>query len=173
MNQALELLKVCGEAGVTFASAESCTGGNIAHQITLIPGSSSGFMGGVVSYNNEVKMRILGVKEETLAENGAVSLPVVREMAQGVLNATGAQVAAATSGIAGPGGGSPEKPVGTVCIAVATADGYCRATVAKFRGNREEIINAATAEALAMATDTVKAQCRGNCRQGQTEGQDR
>lgn len=139
-----------------IATAESCTGGNIAHTITLIPGSSDAFAGGIVSYSNEVKMRVLGVKEETLYEYGAVSIPVVEEMSDGALKATGAQIAMATSGIAGPGGGTPGKPVGTVCIAVATADGQCRATVAKFNGSRSHVIESATLAALQMALEVIQ-----------------
>ncbi|MCM1138701.1 MAG: CinA family protein [Duncaniella sp.] len=139
-----------------ISTAESCTGGNIAHTITLIPGSSAAFAGGIVSYSNEVKMLLLGVKEETLAENGAVSIPVVEEMAKGALTATDTQIAMATSGIAGPGGGTPDKPVGTVCIAVATADGLCRATVAKFNGSRIQVIESATLAALQMALRATK-----------------
>lgn len=125
------LLKACEAKGMTLTTAESCTGGNIAHEITLIPGSSAVFTGGIVSYSNEVKMRLLGVNGETLAANGAVSIPVVEEMARGALSATGADIAVATSGIAGPDGGSAEKPVGTVCMAVATADGRCSSMVGK------------------------------------------
>lgn len=157
-NAAKRLLKICEEKGLTLATAESCTGGNIAHQLTLIPGSSAVFMGGVVSYSNEVKMNLLRVKEATLTAYGAVSIPVVKEMAQGALKATGASVAMATSGIAGPGGGSEEKPVGTVCMAVATADGQCRATVAQFTGSRSAVIEAATTRVLSMAFETVTAQ---------------
>ncbi len=145
------LLRECSKCGAILATAESCTGGNIAHEITLIPGSSEVFAGGVVSYSNEVKMRILGVKEDTLASNGAVSIPVVEEMARGTLDATGATIAIATSGIAGPGGGSDEKPVGTVCMAVATADGACTSTTAHFPGGRARVIDAATTKALIMA----------------------
>lgn len=152
LSPAQILLRECGRRGLKLATAESCTGGNIAHEITLIPGSSDVFVGSVVSYSNEVKMKILGVGEKTLADNGAVSLPVVREMAEGVLRATGAQVAVATSGIAGPGGGSEEKPVGTVCMAaaIATPDGMtvCEAESKHFPGNRGRVIDASTTRVL-------------------------
>lgn len=153
---AKQLLEKCEVKGWMIATAESCTGGNIAHTITLIPGSSAAFAGGVVSYSNEVKMRVLGVKEETLSEYGAVSIPVVEEMSDGALTATGAQIAMATSGIAGPGGGTPGKPVGTVCIAVATADGQIRSTVAKFNGSRSHVIESATLAALQMALEVIQ-----------------
>jgi len=100
--------------------AESCTGGNIAHLITTIPGSSSFFKGGVVAYSNEIKQQILGVKQETLLEKGAVSKEVVEQMAIGALEKFDADISVAVSGIAGPDGGSDEKPVGTVWICVCT-----------------------------------------------------
>ena len=154
------LLKECGRLGLTLASAESCTGGNIAHELTLIPGSSEVFVGSVVSYSNEVKMNLLGVGAKTLEENGAVSLPVVREMAEGVLRATGAKVAVATSGIAGPGGGSEENPVGTVCIAAAllTPEGMtlCEAETYHFAGTRSRIIESSTTRALIKAIKLLR-----------------
>ncbi len=100
--------------------AESCTGGNISHLLTTIPGSSAFFKGGVVAYSNEVKKQILGVKQETLLEKGAVSREVVEQMAIGALEKFDADVAVAVSGVAGPDGGSEEKPVGTVWISVCT-----------------------------------------------------
>ena len=150
------LLKACEAKGMTLTTAESCTGGNIAHEITLIPGSSAVVTGGIVSYSNEVKMRLLGVNGETLAANGAVSIPVVEEMARGALSATGADIAVATSGIAGPDGGSAEKPVGTVCMAVATADGRCSSMVGKFPGNRGRVIDASTTKVLIMAVKHLR-----------------
>ncbi|MDW8274589.1 MAG: competence/damage-inducible protein A [Chitinophagales bacterium] len=102
----------------TLAVAESCTGGYLAHLITSVPGSSSYFLGGIVSYHNDVKTNLLQVKKETLFSHGAVSEATVEEMVKGVLHQTGADYAIATSGVAGPDGGTPQKPVGTVCIAV-------------------------------------------------------
>jgi len=107
-------------AGKTVSIAESCTGGWIAKSLTDISGSSGCFAYGIVSYSNGAKESLLGVNPTTLAEYGAVSEPVVREMAQGALNLSGADIAAAVSGVAGPEGGSEEKPVGTVWIAWAT-----------------------------------------------------
>jgi len=104
--------------GKTLGTAESCTGGHIAHLITTIPGSSGYFNGGVVSYANSVKEKVLGVGADTLAANGAVSEPTVEEMVKGAIRLLDVDYAIATSGIMGPGGGSPEKPVGTVWIAV-------------------------------------------------------
>ncbi|MCZ4407521.1 competence/damage-inducible protein A [Cryomorphaceae bacterium 1068] len=105
--------------GLTLAAAESCTGGLIAHEITSIPGSSAHFMGSMVTYSNQAKTIILGVKEESLEEYGAVSEQVVREMAEGVRQKLGSDYAIATSGVAGPDGGTEEKPVGTVWVSVA------------------------------------------------------
>jgi len=100
----------------TIATAESCTGGYVSHLITLVPGSSAYFMGGVVAYDNRIKMEILGVKEETLREHGAVSEETVKEMAEGVRKKFKTSVGIASTGIAGPDGGTEEKPVGTVWI---------------------------------------------------------
>lgn len=114
------LLKTRGE---TLATAESCTGGNIAHRFTAMPGASEYFKGGVVAYSNEVKMALLGVDPESLNHYGAVSQSVAEQMAEGVRRATGATYSISTTGIAGPTGGTPEKPVGTVWMAVATPNG--------------------------------------------------
>jgi nicotinamide-nucleotide amidase len=104
----------------TLALAESCTGGNIAHLITSVPGSSNYFLGSVVAYSNESKANILGVKEELIQEKGAVSRQVCEQMAEGVRERFGADYAIATTGIAGPNGGTPDKPVGTTWLAVAS-----------------------------------------------------
>lgn len=104
----------------TLAAAESCTGGYVSAQITKVPGSSAYFWGSVVSYSNSVKVSQLGVRPETLTQYGAVSEETIRQMAEGVRNALGTSIGIATSGIAGPGGGTPDKPVGTVWIACAT-----------------------------------------------------
>jgi nicotinamide-nucleotide amidase len=106
----------------TFAVAESCTGGLIAHRITNVPGASEVFMEGLVTYSNEAKQRLLGVRAETLIEHGAVSEPVAREMAEGARLRSRVDFAIAVTGIAGPGGGSDEKPVGTVFIALSRPD---------------------------------------------------
>lgn len=111
------------ERGMTLATAESCTGGLIAERVTDVPGSSVYFLGGVVSYSNEAKAAMLGVPEDVLAREGAVSEPVIRAMAEGVRERFGSDFGVATSGISGPGGGTPEKPVGLVWIALATAEG--------------------------------------------------
>ncbi|WP_114783147.1 competence/damage-inducible protein A [Botryobacter ruber] len=122
----------------TIATAESCTGGYIAHRLTSVPGSSMYFIGSMVAYHNDVKIRELGVKPETIAENGAVSEAVVREMAEQVRLKFKTDVGVATSGIAGPGGGTPDKPVGTVWVAYADKE----KTVSKLlRFNKDRALN--------------------------------
>ena len=111
-----ELLKA---KKLSLSTAESCTGGGIAALVTSVPGSSEYFKGGIVAYANEVKEEMLGVRPETLVAYGAVSRETVVEMAKGAMNRLKTDCAVATSGIAGPGGGTPEKPVGTVWIAAA------------------------------------------------------
>ncbi|WP_128543480.1 competence/damage-inducible protein A [Larkinella soli] len=115
--------RLLAERNWMLATAESCTGGFVASQITKYSGSSKYFVGGIVSYSNTVKVSQLGVRPETLDQFGAVSEETVREMAEGVRKALGAHVGIATSGIAGPDGGTPEKPVGTIWIACSTEDG--------------------------------------------------
>lgn len=104
---------------LSLSTAESCTGGSIAALLTSVPGSSEYFSGGIVAYSNEVKMSLLCVSAQTLEKHGAVSRETVMEMAKGAMKALKTDCAVATSGIAGPGGGTPEKPVGTVWIAAA------------------------------------------------------
>jgi nicotinamide-nucleotide amidase len=121
-----ELPVVLGAAlrarGATLATAESCTGGLIGELMTAVPGSSDYFLGGVIAYANEVKIAALAVRPETLRQHGAVSEPTVREMARGARRLLGSTYGVAVSGVAGPGGGTPEKPVGTVHLAVAGPD---------------------------------------------------
>jgi nicotinamide-nucleotide amidase len=117
-----KVLQLLRERGATLATAESCTGGLIASMLTRVPGSSEGFHAGFVTYSNAIKQSVLGVRENTLAEHGAVSEEVVREMALGALQRSGADYAIAVSGIAGPDGGSAEKPVGTVWLAWGSRD---------------------------------------------------
>lgn len=125
-----------------LVTAESCTGGWLAKVMTDRAGSSAWYRGGVVVYSNELKMRLLGVQSETLAAHGAVSEATVREMALGALRQLGGDVAAATSGIAGPDGGTATKPVGTVWCAWAWRDGgdfTCQTRCFCFAGDRESV----------------------------------
>ncbi len=147
VTPAERLIGLLRERGLTVSSAESCTGGNIAHKITSVAGSSAVYNGSIVSYSNDVKHRLLGVSEETLERYGAVSEPVVSEMVEGVTRATCTDCAVATSGIAGPGGATEGKPVGTVCIAVKTPDGIETRTH-HFPGDRGRVIERASTVAI-------------------------
>lgn len=136
------------DKNLSLAAAESCTGGLISHRITNVPGSSSYFLEGVVSYSNEAKEKILGVPHGLLVEHGAVSGPVVEAMARGVRNLSGSGIGVAVSGIAGPGGGTPEKPVGTVFIGTDSASHGTRSEKFLFHGTREEIKLATSSRAI-------------------------
>ena len=134
------VLKKATEKGVKFGTAESCTGGLVASILTDVPGSSKAFQGGVVTYSNQTKMDLLGVSEETLKAQGAVSEDTAKEMAIGALKVLDADIAVALTGISGPDGGTEEKPVGTVCIGLAKGD---RAISRRYhvRGDRRKIKN--------------------------------
>jgi nicotinamide-nucleotide amidase len=152
----LEVLvgKVLLEKKITLATAESCTGGNIAHKITEVAGSSAYFKGAVVAYSNEIKHNVLHVSSDTLERNGAVSAAVVEEMAIGVRQLLRTDIAIATSGVAGPDGGTPEKPVGTVWIAVSTAE----STVSRlysFGANRIQNIERTTQSAFLFLLEKI------------------
>jgi nicotinamide-nucleotide amidase len=133
--------------GWKIATAESCTGGWIAKAITDVPGSSQWFHGGAVSYANAAKRDMLGVTDELLAEHGAVSEAAVRAMAEGIRTRSGAELAVAVTGIAGPDGGSEAKPVGTVWFAWATPRGTT-AEQQHFPGDREAVRRSSVAHAL-------------------------
>jgi nicotinamide-nucleotide amidase len=138
-------------AGKAVATAESCTGGWIAKTITDVPGSSAVFGYGAVSYSNGAKESILGVRNATLEKDGAVSQAVVEEMAKGVLRLSGADIAVATSGIAGPDGGTDDKPVGTVWFAWAVRAGKAvrvETSCQQFSGDRELVRELTVAHAL-------------------------
>ena len=126
-------------AGRSVATAESCTGGWIAKALTDVPGSSACFGYGVVSYSNEAKAAMLGVRSRTLKRHGAVSEEVVTERVSGVQASSGADYAVAVSGVAGPDGGSDEKPVGSVWFAFAVPAGSPRAELLRFEGDRESV----------------------------------
>jgi nicotinamide-nucleotide amidase len=148
------LVKLAAEVGVALkqrgwmlALAESCTGGGAAEAITAVPGSSGWFDRGFVTYSNDAKIEMLGVSPKTLEAHGAVSEATVLEMARGAIAHSHTQVAAAISGIAGPDGGTPEKPVGTVCFAWA-ADKHLTSETVYFEGNREKVRRQAVEYAL-------------------------
>jgi nicotinamide-nucleotide amidase len=125
--------------GLMLATAESCTGGWVAQAVTVIAGSSEWFERGFVTYSNAAKMEMLRVKADTLRTHGAVSEQTAGEMAAGALARSRAQVAVAITGIAGPDGGSAEKPVGTVCFAWAMKSGAVSAETRQFKGDRESV----------------------------------
>ena len=129
------VLRLLGEAGQTLAVAESCTGGALGAALTAVPGSSAAFSGGVIAYSNAVKQQLLGVPAALLDEHGAVSEPVVKAMAEGLLSRYHCDWGIAISGVAGPGGGTVEKPVGMVCLALAWPEG-CDAWVLRFGARR-------------------------------------
>ncbi len=144
--------KCLREHGLKLAVAESCTGGLIGHRITDIPGSSDYFLGGVIAYAYEAKVAVLGVSWETLRVYGAVSREVVLEMARGARRALEADLAVSVSGIAGPGGGLPNKPVGTTWLGLAAPDGEW-ARLFHFHGDRKQNKNASAEAALEMLLD--------------------
>ena len=142
------LSKQASAMGVSLATAESCTGGWVAKVLTDIPGSSAWLDRGFVTYTNESKQEMLGVQAATLETYGAVSEQTVHEMALGALNKSQASIAVAISGIAGPSGAMPGKPVGTVCFAWAQRDGGVRTCREQFSGDREQVRRQAVACAL-------------------------
>ncbi|MEX2124502.1 MAG: CinA family protein [Woeseia sp.] len=147
-------------AGKTLSTAESCTGGWVAKAVTDIPGSSGCFAYGIVSYSNEAKESLLGVNPATLRDHGAVSEPTVREMAEGVLRLSGADLAVAVSGIAGPGGGSAEKPAGTVWFSWAyraTGETSIDAELRRLPGGRDAVRRASVVLALQGIRDRLAA----------------
>ncbi|MGC9422721.1 MULTISPECIES: nicotinamide-nucleotide amidase [Vibrio] len=140
-----------------LTSAESCTGGGVAFAITDIPGSSAWFDRAFVTYSNQAKQEMIGVQSETLAKFGAVSEPVVQEMVQGALAHSRATMGVAISGIAGPDGGSEEKPVGTVCFAWADTQGWQKIETRHFTGDRAQVRQQAMIHALQTIADYLPA----------------
>lgn len=134
--------------GMCLATAESCTGGWVGMMMTAVPGSSAWYDRGFITYSNDAKHAQLGVSMVTIDSAGAVSVATVREMAAGALQHSLADMAVSISGIAGPGGATPQKPVGTVCIGWAIRDGAALETIYHFDGNRDEIRADAVAAAL-------------------------
>lgn len=145
---ATQLAEMLSERHLSVAVAESCTGGWIAKVLTDIPGSSAWFDRGFVTYSNNAKQDMLGVKTTTLQQHGAVSQAVAIEMALGACQHSEAQLSVAVTGIAGPGGGTPDKPVGTVWLAWLTRSGEVSAVCRQFEGDREAVRRQAVATAL-------------------------
>jgi nicotinamide-nucleotide amidase len=154
-SEAEQLIEALRSKGLRMSAAESCTGGMIGCMMTSVPGSSDVFLGTAVTYSNDAKERILGVKHQTLMDHGAVSMETASEMAKGSVEVYESDVAVAVTGIAGPGGSTPEKPVGLVYIAVA--DGP-RTVVTKnlFQGDRQSIRHQTAIEALKLLNELVE-----------------
>jgi nicotinamide-nucleotide amidase len=148
--------RVLKRRGWMLATAESCTGGWVAEAMTMVPGSSAWFERGFVTYTYISKREMLGVRPESLERHGAVSEPVVREMVAGALGSSHAQMALAVSGTAGPSGGTPEKPVGTVCFAWGTESSELRSETLHFAGDREAVRRQSVIHALSVLIDIVE-----------------
>lgn len=146
---------------MTVAVAESCTGGLIGYRLTSVPGSSKWFQGGVIAYSNEVKARDLGVDRKVLKKEGAVSDPVARRMAEGVRTRFGVDMGVAVTGIAGPGGGTPSKPVGLVFVSVSW-DGGCEVRRCKFAGDRTAVRLASSTAALEVLRECLEKRRQGS-----------
>ncbi len=142
--------------GLTMATAESCTGGGIAARMTSVPGSSDYFRGGIVAYQADVKEGLLGVRPETIERCGVVSRETAVEMARGARRVLGADCALSTTGIAGPGGAEPGKPVGTIWTCFSIGDRDYAAQTCTDRGSRKENTEAGVELALRMARDVLK-----------------
>lgn len=152
---AFDVLNACRRAGLMVATAESCTGGLVAGALTAIPGSSDVVDRGFVTYSNEAKMDMLGVPEALLRAFGAVSEPVARAMAEGALARSRAQIAVSITGVAGPGGGTPDKPVGLVHFGLARKDKPTIATHRIFPGDRDAVRRQSVQQALTMVLESV------------------
>ena len=151
------LQQLCIEKGVSIAVAESCTAGLIASKLTTLPGSSSYFNGGVVAYQNEIKTKILAVSQSIIDEKTEVSLEVVKQMANSVLEKFDANFAIATTGYAGPAGGTNKNPIGTVFIAIASVVGVVVSRFV-FLGDRQSVVNQASESALNLLYTEIKKQ---------------
>lgn len=155
LNVVRSLAEKLGKKQMSFTAAESCTGGWISKTVTDLPGISSVFPGGIVSYANEIKKKLLGVSHSTLAKFGAVSEQTASEMALGAVKAMNADFSIAVTGIAGPGGGTKEKPTGLVFIACADKNGRVSVEKHIFSGGRAEVREQTVEAALIFLTDFV------------------
>jgi len=151
-----ELQNILKENNLTLTCAESCTGGLIASQITAISGSSSIFRGSIITYCNEIKEQELNVSKQTMIDNGVVSVEVVDEMLDGVLDKFDASFAIAVSGVAGPSGGTKAKPVGTVVIGIKGINNINNTQIYHFKGSRKEIQEQATSTAFKVLFDKLQ-----------------
>jgi nicotinamide-nucleotide amidase len=156
LNLAENVLAACRARGWRLATAESCTGGLVAAALTAIAGSSEVIERGFFTYSNAAKHELLGVPRETIAEHGAVSAETAVAMARGAVARAGVDLAVSVTGIAGPGGGTPQKPVGLVYIGIATRAGAARVERRVYSGDRTEIRRAALVEALRMLAAEAK-----------------
>ncbi len=154
MNLEERLAATLVERNLTLATAESCTGGGLSHLLTSIPGASAFFIGGVIAYQNDVKIQWLGVPPEILTHHGAVSSQTAIAMAEGCLSLFKTDIAVSITGIAGPTGGSPEKPVGLVYLAVAVSR-RTRVAEHRFPGDREQVRDQAIAAALKLILEAI------------------
>ena len=153
---ALRVFDLCREKKLTLATAESCTGGLVAAAITDIPGSSDVFDRGFITYSNRAKMAVLGVSKDLLSAYGAVSAEVAKAMAEGATKAAGTNIAVSLTGIAGPGGGSPDKPVGLVFIACADREGRFHARECRFGDiGRSEVRRRSVISAFALIEEML------------------
>lgn len=155
-NLSQQLGGLLHQHGLVLTTAESCTGGGVASAVTDIAGSSAWFDRAFVTYSNEAKMEMLGVRESTLQQYGAVSEQTVEEMVLGALAHSRANIGVSISGIAGPGGGSADKPVGTVCFAWADKNGWLKIETLKFDGDREQVRYQAVEIALKVLCEKLK-----------------
>ena len=150
------IISTLTERGYSVATAESCTGGMIASSIVDVPGASDCFNEGYVTYSNEAKMKNLGVKDSTLTAHGAVSYETALEMAKGVRKKAKADFGLSSTGIAGPGGGSPKKPVGLVYIGCAYGDDKCIVRELHLKGDRTAVRTSAAKEALELLSECIE-----------------
>lgn len=151
-----DVLAVCRARGWRLATAESCTGGLVAAALTAIAGASDVVERGFVTYSNKAKIELLGVPQETIAQHGAIGAETAAAMARGAISRAGVDLAVSITGLAGPGGGTPQKPVGLVYLGLATREGGARVERRVFPGNRAEIRRAAMIEALEMLRAEAK-----------------
>ncbi|MCT8999510.1 CinA family protein [Chelativorans intermedius] len=155
---AKEVLEACRARRMMLATAESCTGGMIAAALTDLAGASDVLERGFITYSNEAKMEMLGVAQETLATHGAVSAETAGEMAAGALARSRAAIAVSVTGVAGPGGGTAQKPVGLVWFGLATSDGQVRVERQLFTGPRDAVRRSSVAKALELALEAAYAE---------------